>query len=151
MLVVNGKEREIIGMLRGFGLCQYEVRMYFTLLVLGEAKISRIPKKASVPQSRAYAVLDDLNDKGFVEMKEKSPKQYQARSLTHVTKIRIREKKKEIRELEKGQRRLDKILQSIMTAHRNFYGLRLFLPSYQNRRFNGLSQVQQDSKDFEGA
>jgi sugar-specific transcriptional regulator TrmB len=135
MLVVNGEEREIIGMLRGFGLCQYEARMYFTLLVLGEAQISRISKKASVPQSRAYAVLDDLNDKDFVEMREKRPKQYQARSLMQVTKIRIREKQKEIRELEKGQRRLDKILQSIRPAHTNFYGLRLFLPSYQGRRF----------------
>ena len=53
LLVVNGKESEVIGTLRGFGLCSYEARMYFSLLVLGEAKISRISKKASVPQSKA--------------------------------------------------------------------------------------------------
>lgn len=134
MLVVNGKEREIIGMLRGFGLCNYEARMYFTLLAMGEAKIIEITRKASVPQSKAYDVLDDLAAKGFVELiREKRPKLYQARSLETVKKIRIREKQKEIRELEKGQIKLNKILQSVIPSHRNFYGLRLFMPSYRGR------------------
>jgi len=68
-------------MLRDFGLCQYKARMYFILLVLSEAKIFRKSKKASVPQSRMHSVLDDLNDKSFVEMRKKSPKQYHTRSL----------------------------------------------------------------------
>jgi len=123
MLVVNGKEKEIIGMLRGFGLCNYEARMYFTLLAMGEAKIIEITRKASVPQSKAYDVLDNLAAKGFVALiKAERPKLYQARSLENVKKIRIREKQKEIRELEKGQVRLNKILQSIIPLTGIFTG-----------------------------
>ena len=136
MLVVNGKEREILGLLRGYGLGPYEAKMYFALLVTGKAKISKITKKASVPDSKAYEALDRLNDKGFVELtREEVPKQYRAKSLQEMTKFRIREKQKEILELERGQTRLDKILQMVTPAHRNFYGLRLFLPSYERRRF----------------
>lgn len=136
-MALNGKETEILGLLRGYGLGSYEARTYFSLLVLGEAKISKITKKASVPDSKAYEVLDRLNEKGFVELtREKVPKQYRAKSLEEMTRLRIKEKKKEILELERGQTRLDKILQMVTPAHRNFYGLRLFLPSYQRRRLS---------------
>jgi len=36
---------------------------------MGEAKISEITRKASIPQSKAYDVLDDLVARGFVELK----------------------------------------------------------------------------------
>lgn len=54
MQVVNGKEKEIVGMLRDFGLSGYEAKMYFTLLTIGEAKVLKITRKASVPQSKAF-------------------------------------------------------------------------------------------------
>jgi hypothetical protein len=46
MQIVNGKEGKIIGMLRDFGLGNYEARMYFTLLTIGEAKVCKATMKA---------------------------------------------------------------------------------------------------------
>jgi sugar-specific transcriptional regulator TrmB len=86
MHVVNGKERKIIRMLRDFGLSNYEARLYFTLLTIGEAKVCEMTKKASVPQSKAYEVLDNLQSKGFVEQCDVvRPKKYRAYALETVT------------------------------------------------------------------
>jgi len=69
MRVVNGNEKEIVRMLNDFGLSGYEARMYFTLLTIGEAKVLEITRRASVPQSKAYDVLDSVRAKGFVELR----------------------------------------------------------------------------------
>jgi sugar-specific transcriptional regulator TrmB len=38
MDVLNGKEREIVEILRAYGLNAYEAKAYFALLVSGESK-----------------------------------------------------------------------------------------------------------------
>lgn len=133
MQVVNGKEEEIVGMLKGFGLCGYEARTYFTLLTVGEAKVLEITRKASIPQSKAYDVLESLEAKGFVELIKDNPKQYRARVLEETTDITVKVRQKEIQELEENQKRLYEILQGIAPVHRKHSGLRLFTPSYRKR------------------
>ena len=64
MQVGNGEA--VVDMLKDFGLSEYEARMYFSLLTLGEAKVTAIVRKASVPQSKAYSVLDSLRMKGEI-------------------------------------------------------------------------------------
>jgi len=64
-VIWNGKA--VVEMLRDFGLSEYEARMYFVLLTLGESKVTALTKRAYVPQSKGYEVLDRLIDKGFVE------------------------------------------------------------------------------------
>jgi len=99
MQVVNGKEGEIIEMLRDFGLANYEAKLYFTLLTIGEAKVCEMTKKASVPQSKAYKVLDSLQLKGFVEQSDMvGPKRYRAHALDKVAKSAIRHRQRQIRE-----------------------------------------------------
>lgn len=39
MQVVNWNEKEVVSLLREYGLSGYEARMYFTLLTIGEAKV----------------------------------------------------------------------------------------------------------------
>jgi len=78
MQVLNGKESEVVEMLREFSLSKYEARMYFTLLTIGESKVGTATKKASVPQSKAYDVLEGLGAKGFVELVRERPKAYRA-------------------------------------------------------------------------
>jgi hypothetical protein len=46
MNVVNGKEREVVELLRGYGLCDYEAKVYFTLLAVGESKAGDVARKA---------------------------------------------------------------------------------------------------------
>jgi len=82
MHVVNGEEREIVNMLKGFGSSEYEEKMYFTLLTIGEDKVLKITRKASVPQSKACDALDSLREKGFVELADaERPKTHRARVL----------------------------------------------------------------------
>jgi sugar-specific transcriptional regulator TrmB len=131
MHVVNGKEREIVDMLGDFGLSGYEAKMYFTLLTIGEAKVIKITRKASVPQSKAYDVLDRLQEKGFVELSGTAPKRYRARVLEEMTDITKRRMLKETYELEEKQQRLYSILQSIAPIHEKHSELRLFSPSYR--------------------
>jgi len=134
MQVVNGKEKEVVGMLRDFGLCGYEARMYFTLLAIGEAKVLEITKKASVPKSKAYEILESLRSKGVVELCEtERPKTYRARVLEEATDITIKARQKKVRELEKHHKKLDRILEAIAPMHQKYQELRLFTPSYKRR------------------
>jgi len=104
------------------------------LLTIGEAKVLGITRKASVPQSKAYEVLDSLREKSFVELSEvERPKKYRARVLEEITDIAVKVKQKEIQELEDNQRKLYQILQAVAPVHRMYNGLRLFSPSYQRR------------------
>ena len=138
MQVVNGKERAVVDMLRSFGLSTYEAKMYFALLTVGEAKVGVVTRKASVPQSKAYDVLENLTEKGFVELNvSERPKTYRARVLEEMTDITIRARQREILELEEYQRKLYEILQSIAPLHKKHDGLRLFTPSYQRNRIKG--------------
>lgn len=120
-------------MLSGFGLCEYEARMYFTLLAMGEAKVGLTTTKASVPQSKAYSVLDDLEEKGFVELVSSKPKIYRAKVLEEVRDITVKAMQRNIQKLEESQNRLYEILQNIAPAHKKYARLRLFTPSYRKR------------------
>jgi sugar-specific transcriptional regulator TrmB len=134
MHVVNSKESEVVDMLKDFGLCGYEARMYFTLLTIGEAKALDITRKASVPHSKAYTVLEDLMAKSFVELsRAERPKLYRAKVLEEVTDLTVRQKQRQIQALEKKHRKLAQILQSIAPVHQKYSGLRLFSPSYKRR------------------
>jgi len=138
MRIVNSNEEEIVDVLNDFGLCGYEARMYFTLLTIGEAKVLDITRKGSVPQSKAYDVLESLIAKGFVELsRTERPKMYRARVLEEITDITIRGRQKEIQELRKNYRKLNQILQGIAPVHRKYKGLRLFTPSYQRHKIKG--------------
>jgi len=131
---MQGNGEAIVDMLRDFGLCEYEARMYFTLLTLGEAKVTAITRKASVPQSKAYDVLDRLITKGFVELsRNERPKQYRARALEKVAVVAIAKEEKRIRRLQDTYEMLQGILQAVTPAHNRYNGMRLFSPKYERR------------------
>jgi len=64
MNIVNGKEREVVEILRGYSLNGYEAKAYFTLLAVGESKTGDVACKAGVPQSKVYDMLDNIHGKG---------------------------------------------------------------------------------------
>ncbi len=131
---VIGNGEAVVDMLKDFGLSEYEARMYFSLLTLGEAKVTAVVRKASVPQSKAYSVLDSLMAKGFVELsRDERPKQYRAKALDKVAVITIAKEEKRIRRLYNTYEMLEGILQAVTPAHTRFNGLRLFSPKYKRR------------------
>ena len=138
MQVLNGNEQEVVRLLSDFGLSMYEAKLYFTLLTIGNAKAGIATRKASVPQSKSYEVLESLIDKGFVEMtKAERPKEYRAKVLDEVTDLVTREREKQIRELDEKKARLHSIVEAIAPMHKKYDTLRLFTPSYRRNRIKG--------------
>jgi predicted transcriptional regulator len=60
------------------GLKEYEARIYVALVGLGEANVRRIHEVSGVPRPRVYDVLNSLDEKGFIEIRQGSPLRYKA-------------------------------------------------------------------------
>jgi sugar-specific transcriptional regulator TrmB len=132
MNIVNGKEREVVEMLRGYGLCGYEAKAYFALLVTGDSKAEQLARKSSVPQSKIYEILESLNDKGFVELVEdERPIVYRAVSLKYTTEKAIASKNKDIKQLQKNAEKLNRVVEAVAPIHRQHETYRLFAPRYR--------------------
>jgi sugar-specific transcriptional regulator TrmB len=60
------------------GLKEYEAKIYVALTGLGEANVRRIHEVSGVPRPRVYDVLNALDEKGFIEIRQGSPLMYYA-------------------------------------------------------------------------
>jgi sugar-specific transcriptional regulator TrmB len=60
------------------GLKEYEAKIYVALTGLGEANVRRIHEISGVPRPRVYDVLNALDEKGFIEIRQGSPLMYKA-------------------------------------------------------------------------
>ena len=60
------------------GLKEYEARIYVALVGLGEANVRRIHEASGVPRPRVYDVLNELDQKGFIEIRQGSPLMYKS-------------------------------------------------------------------------
>jgi sugar-specific transcriptional regulator TrmB len=131
-VVWNGKA--VVEMLRDFGLSAYEARMYFVLLTLGEAKVTALTKRAYVPQSKGYEVLDRLIEKGFAEQIEgEKPKKYRAATLQKVAlKVMARERRF-TKKLNNNFESLQNILHVVSPIYKEYGAFRLFSPSFPRR------------------
>ena len=145
MNVVNGKEREIVEILRAYGLNGYEAKAYFTLLAAGESKAGDVARKAGVPQSKVYDILDRLASKGFVEQNDDArPKEYKAFSLKDTTEKIAALRTREIAGLQKSMNRLNRVLEAVAPIHRQRETYRLFAPRY--RTWKKTKHVARDYK-----
>lgn len=72
------ERKEILNILKKFGLNEYESKAYSTLVVLGSCKAGELSKESGVPQSKIYETLDMLMDKNLVEMFDGRPKEFKA-------------------------------------------------------------------------
>jgi sugar-specific transcriptional regulator TrmB len=62
--------------LQEFGLTDYEIRSYTSLLEIGPATASELSEASDVPYSKIYEVLGALEKKGWVEMEHGRPSKY---------------------------------------------------------------------------
>jgi sugar-specific transcriptional regulator TrmB len=60
------------------GLTEYQARVYLTLLDLGSAAASQVPPLSRVPRTRIYATMQQLHEKGLVEILPETPLRYKA-------------------------------------------------------------------------
>ncbi len=132
MNIVNGKEQKVVELLRGYGLNGYEAKVYFTLLVAGESKANDIARKAGVPQSKVYDVLDRLASKGFAEQAESvRPSLYKAYALRETTEKVVAQRTREIAQIRKSIDKLNQVIEAVAPIHRRHDTFRLFAPRYR--------------------
>lgn len=62
--------------MREIGLNAYEIDVYTVLLESGQTTAMEISKKANVPYSKIYDVLNSLKDKGWIKSVETRPTKY---------------------------------------------------------------------------
>lgn len=128
-VIWNGKA--VVEMLKDFGLSGYEARMCFVLLTLGKAKATALTKRAYVPQSKGYDVLDRLVAKGFVEqISGEKPKKYRATSLEKVVSNVVSTHERFMKKLNSDFESLQSIVNAVSTIYEEYDTFRLFSPSY---------------------
>lgn len=67
---------QIGGTLRGFGLGGYAADAFCALVRMAEATAGDLVLKTGIPDSKIYYALDELAEKGLVEVQEGKPKRY---------------------------------------------------------------------------
>jgi len=60
------KDADVITKLKELGFSEYAAKAYIAVVKIGEGTAPAIAKKADIPQSKVYAVLDDLYEDGWV-------------------------------------------------------------------------------------
>ncbi len=71
-------DSELLQKLKIFNLNSYESKIWVALLMKGSASASSLSTLATVPRSRCYDVLENLEKKGFIIMKVGKPIEYSA-------------------------------------------------------------------------
>ena len=64
--------------LKALGLSTYAARTFVALTSLGEGTAQDVSDVADVPRTRVYDAASELHDRGLVDVKQSSPKQYWA-------------------------------------------------------------------------
>ncbi len=67
---------ERIKRLVDFGLTEYQARVYLALLDLGAGTASQVPSISRVPRTRIYVTMQQLHEKGLVEIVPETPLRY---------------------------------------------------------------------------
>ncbi len=94
-MLISEKARQV---LREIGLNAYEIDVYVALLEGGQMTAMEISKKAGVPYSKIYEVLNSLKDKEWIKSVESRPNKYYPTSPPEAlatAKLEIEEKYKD--------------------------------------------------------
>ncbi len=83
-----------------FGLTEYQARVYLTLLDLGFATASQVPALSRVPRTRIYATMQQLHEKGLVEIVPESPLKYKAVPFDNFLLARAKDYRERAEQLE---------------------------------------------------
>jgi len=60
------------------GLSENEAKAYVATIALGEGKVKEISQESGVPRSKTYEIMEQLAEKGLVEVENSTPIRYRA-------------------------------------------------------------------------
>lgn len=101
------KNNELIDTLRDFGLDENEAAVYISMLSLGPSTVLKISKEAEIKRTTVYTTIENLRQKGLVEIQVKGLKKlYAAESPERVERI-IEIKREKFKEMLPALKALD--------------------------------------------
>jgi len=96
---------QVKSMLKSFGLTEYEVKAYLTLLRLGISTAEKLSEIGNIPLPRVYDTMEELQRKGFILVGKSRPKKFKPispeKSLNNLIKIKKKEFELKISDLKK--------------------------------------------------
>jgi sugar-specific transcriptional regulator TrmB len=99
-------DERTVGNLKQFGLTDYEIRAYLTLVRFKSATADQISQSGGIPLPRVYDTLVELQRKGFVLISNERPKRFKAvsvdKALSGLIGNRRKEREKEFLKLEQS-------------------------------------------------
>jgi sugar-specific transcriptional regulator TrmB len=104
------EKKEILELLKNFGLSEYESKAYCSLLLAGPSKAGDLSFESGVPQSKIYETLEMLMERQMLEVFEGRPKEYKAFPPDQALRNLIEEKEVNIQKLKEHTLDLTKIL-----------------------------------------
>lgn len=90
----------VVKTLRELGLTGYEVHTYLTLIQHGELSAGEITQRTSIPYSKIYSVLENLERKGWVEVGGGRPKLYYPRAPSEALRAETMRQERRLKEQE---------------------------------------------------
>lgn len=146
--------------LKEIGLTDSEVKIYLSLLKLGEATVVEISKSSGLHRTNIYDSLEKLKEKGFISYLSKENKQFFratnpesiqnylrekeesiALLITELKALQFIDKDKVIVEVFKGEQGIKSVLRDILTEKKEVLGysvtgqLRKYLPKFADYYF----------------
>src|SRR2546426_12108459 len=89
-------------------MTEYQARVYLTLLDLGTATASQIPPISRVPRTRIYATMQQLHERGLVEIIPEAPLKYKPVPFSNFLTTRAGEQREKAETLEASIAQLGK-------------------------------------------
>jgi sugar-specific transcriptional regulator TrmB len=100
---------ELVAGLQGFGLTEYESRVYYALLSNGACTVNQIQYASGVPRTKVYQVSQQLTRKGLLrEVEGGKPSKFEAQHPEVLQSILV-EKERKVRSLRKSMSALRKV------------------------------------------
>lgn len=87
----NDPQTAAIEQLERFGMSSYAARTFVALTSLGMGTAREVSQVSDVPRTRVYDAIDELCDRGLVEIQQSSPKQFWAISAETASRTFERE------------------------------------------------------------
>ncbi|KAB1198799.1 MULTISPECIES: TrmB family transcriptional regulator [Haloferax] len=88
---VDDARSEAIEHLEQFGLSAYAARTFVALTTFGSGTATEISEISNVPRTRVYDAVDELQERGLVDVQQSSPKQFWAVSAETAQRILVQE------------------------------------------------------------
>jgi hypothetical protein len=122
MLLLNGKTEKTVSSLKSLLLTDYEAKVYFTLLVVGESKAGTVSKLSGVPQSKMYDVLSNLEERKLVTKTQARTAVFKASPLNVILEQFRAERIEEVRKATVATKFLGEVLDSLEGLAEQFEG-----------------------------